>query len=135
MNVPSIPKAPKTPGAIVDSLYALRTERLRIEREVDALKKRETALREKLLALLPRLDATRVSGLRATATISRVTVPHVTDWDALYAHIRSTGAFELLQRRVGVEAWRERNDAKQPVPGTEPFVDFKITCTKLGERA
>lgn len=125
-------KLPKTSGASADLLYSIRTDRLALERKVEELRAQEAALKEHLLRLLPASDSTSVTGKIAKVTISRITVPVVKDWDAVHAFIKRTGAFELMQRRIGVEAWRERNDAHKPVPGIEAFLEYKVHCAKAG---
>lgn len=125
-------KLPKTTGASADLLYTTREARLRLEKEVEKLRSEEATLRDHLLRLLPAADSTSVTGKLATVSIVRLTVPDVQDWDAVYAYIKRTGAFELLQRRIGVEAWRERNDAKRPVPGIAAQLAYKVHCSRAG---
>lgn len=123
-------KTPTTPGGIADLLYKKRTARLKLEKAVEDAKKEETDLKERLFKLLPKLDATSVTGKVATVSIERVHVPTIKDWEKLCRYVKSNGAFDLLQRRVNAKAWRERLEANRAVPGVESYTDYKIHCSK-----
>jgi hypothetical protein len=55
----------------------------------------------------------------------------VEDWPKLYAHIKKTGEFELMQRRLGETAVKERWDADKQVPGVGRFTAKKVSCTRV----
>lgn len=122
---------PKTLGACADALYTIRQDRLLVQKQVDELKERETALRDHLIATLPKSDATGTAGKVARAQVQTKRVPHVEDWEALYKHVKRTGDFELLQRRLANDAVAERWDAGKKVPGVEPFTTVTVSVTKL----
>ena len=85
----------------------LSTERKSIKTQMEKLNSELKGLREQEndidLQLLKKLDS---EGLKKTAnevasvSIKEETVPDVHDWDALYEHIKQTGDFSLIQRRV-----------------------------------
>jgi hypothetical protein len=79
----------------------------------------------------PRQDLEGARGKLAQVTRSEKPVPKVTDWDALYAHIKKTGAFELLQKRPTESAFAERWDAGKSVPGTEKFTKVSLSVSKV----
>lgn len=119
-------------GALADHLYAVRENRLAIERAAAKLQGEEAAIREHLIATLPKAElATGIAGAIGRVTIKPDQVPRVADWPKLYAHVKKTGAFELLQRRLNEGAVKERWEAKTPVPGVEPFTVFKVSVTKV----
>ena len=128
------PKLPKTPGATADALYALRAQRLKLEAEAERLSKGETALKEHLFQLLPKLEATSISGKVATVSLERVVVPTLDKenegWEQLLAFCRKRNAWDLLTRKVNSKAWRARVDAKETVPGVKAFVQYKVHCAK-----
>ena len=128
-------KAPKLPvslGACADAAYRIREERLALQQQVSELQARETALRERIIELLPKSEATGVSGKIARANITRKSVPTVADWDALCEHVRKTGEFDLLQRRVSGAAASARWDDDIDIPGVERYVVVDVSLTKLG---
>jgi hypothetical protein len=67
----------------------------------------------------------------ASVSIKEETVPDVHDWDALYAHIISTGDFSLIQRRVSSTAYRELLKLGENVPGLQPREIRRINFRSL----
>ena len=54
-----------------------------------------------------------------------------TDWSAVYAHIQSTGEFDLLHKRLSITALNERAaDAMPPGVMKTQFDEFRFTPTK-----
>lgn len=122
---------PKTLGACADALYTTRQDRLVVQKKIDELAAREAALREHLIAVLPKSDATGAAGKIALAQVKTKRVPQVDDWDALYKHVKRTGDFTLLQRRLANDAIAERWDAGKKIPGVVPFNTVTVSVTKL----
>ena len=52
-----------------------------------------------------------------SVSMQMVEEPNVDDWEALYAHIKATGDFSLLQRRPTATSMRELWKLGQQVPG------------------
>jgi hypothetical protein len=124
-------KIPKALGAVADLLYATREKRLAIEKQAEALKAQESALKEHLIQTLPKSEAGGVAGKVARVTVISKPVPQVNDWDKFYAHIKKTGDFELLQRRLGEGAIKERWEAGKVVPGVEVFNAVTVSINKV----
>jgi len=122
---------PKTLGACADALYTTRQERLVEQKDVEELKKYEEAIKAHVIDTLPKSDASGVAGKIAKVQVTTKKVPVVEDWDAFYKHVKRTGHFELLQRRVNVEAVQERWDAGKTVPGVGVFNAANVSVTKL----
>lgn len=122
---------PKTLAATADKLYTTRQARLALQKDVDALKKTESALEEVLINKLPKDDATGVTGSVARATIEVSPVPIITDETALLAFVKKTGQNDLLQKpKLAVTAVRERWDAKKAIPGVGVFNVVKVHLNK-----
>jgi hypothetical protein len=122
---------PKQLAQCADLLYTTRQDRLALEKEVEALKARETTLREHLIENLPKSQASGVSGRVANAKIETKEIPQVKDWDLFYKHVKRTGDFELMQRRLSDAAVKERWEAGKKVPGVEVFTATVVSCTKV----
>ena len=124
-------KPPAKLGACADMLYTLRAERLAIEAQAEAIKSKETALKEHLLAKLgPDMAAEGVVGELATVRVLSETIPIVNDWDALGAYIIKNKAVEMLQRRLNTKAVSERWEDGKAVPGVEKLLTKKLSITK-----
>jgi hypothetical protein len=125
-------KIPKSLGACADLLYDLREKRLAAQKVVDAFATDETALKEHIIENLPKGD-TGASGKHHHISVYTDPVPRIEDPDALYAHIKKTGDFDLLQRRLNNAAVKERWDDpknKKGVPGVGTFNVVKVSLTK-----
>lgn len=121
---------PKSLGACADLLYTLREERLAADRAAAALEEREKALVEHIIDKMP-ADSGGAVGLHHKAIVKRDVKPIVEDWDAFYAFVAKTKAFELLQRRLGEVAIKERWDDGTKVPGVGRMQVKKISLTKV----
>jgi hypothetical protein len=69
---------------------------------------------------------------RVQVTDSAVPTVEAEGWPKLYAYIKRTGSFDLLNRAVNRSAVTERWDNKKQVPGVTVFHVKKVSCTKLG---
>lgn len=77
-------------------------------------------------------EATGVQGHKSRVQVTDSVIPVVSDWPAFYAHIKKTGAFELLNRAPNKVSIVERWDSRKEVPGIGKFHAKKVSCTKLG---
>jgi hypothetical protein len=124
-------KLPKTLAACADLFYQTKQARLAQQKIVDELKARESLLENHLIDNLPKSEATGVAGKVARASVITKIIPTVNDWDELYKHIKKTGNFELLQRRLSETAVKERWEEKKVVPGVGTFNKITISVTKV----
>lgn len=125
-------KLPKDLGSCADLLYQKRVDRLAAQKLVDAMAAEEEDLREWIILQLPKSSATGISGKVANVRVESKVVPQVKDWDKLYAYIKRTGAFDLLNRAVNKKAVDARWTAQKDVPGVEAFNALAVSCTKVG---
>ena len=119
-----------TLGEAIDALYAARAARLAKANEVKELQVAEAAAKLVVLELLSTSGLEKASGKFATAGITRTDVPFIQDWDAIYAYIKENNRFDLIQKRIGVVAWRDLYNDGVLVPGTEAAIDTDLSLTK-----
>lgn len=124
-------KFPKALGACADKLFQLRELRLAEQKKVDAIEAEEKALKEHLINALPKAEANGVAGKLARVTIVTKLIPQVKDWDVFYKYVKKTGEFELLQKRLGDGAIKERWEAGKQVPGVESFNAVTVSINKV----
>lgn len=122
---------PRTPGECADLLYRTREARLAVQRQIEKLSKAEARLQDYFIETLPKSSSTGLAGSVARVQIELRTIPTVEDWPTLYAHVKRTGEFELLQRRLNEGAVRERWESGVKVAGVGTFNAKKVSCTKL----
>jgi hypothetical protein len=122
---------PKTLGACVDGYYRLRETRIAKAREVEALRSREAAYVDHVLKTFSKDDLQGARGRIASASRFLRVVPTVEDWNKLYRHIKRTGDFDLLHRRVSDVAARARWDEKKVIPGVGQFTVVSLSVTRI----
>ncbi len=114
-------------GQLVDQVYKLQQQRDVIRLKVGKLDEQIDQLKDKLLAATDKESLSTVKTKLAKTVIRETVVPTVEDFDQLLAYIRKHKAWELLTKRVASEAYRERVEAGERVPGVKPF--HKITLS------
>ena len=119
-----------TLGEAIDALYQARAARLAMAKEVKDLQSKESLAKAQVLKLLGEAGLEKASGKLATAGITTEDVPYIKDWDQVYAYIKENDRFDLLQKRIGVVAWRDLYKDNVLVPGTEAAVDTDLSLTK-----
>lgn len=88
--------------------------------ELKELRKEQDEIDYELLKKLDEQGVSKTGTSVASISIREDTVPEVTDWDTLYAHVTATGDFGLLQRRVSSTAYKEALKLGEEVPGLQP---------------
>lgn len=124
-------KFPKSIGVCADKLYEIRQKRLAMQKEVDAVEAEEKALKEHIINTLPKSEATGASGKLARVTVITKEVPQVEDWETFYKHIKKSGQFELLGKRLSDAAIKERWEAGKEVPGITHFKAVTLSLNKV----
>jgi len=119
-----------TLGQAIDNLYQARAARLVKAKEVKELQVLEANAKFKVLELLQASGLAKASGMLATAGITTEDIPFIKDWDEVYEFIKINDRFDLLQRRIGVVAWRDLFKDGILVPGTEAAIDTDLSLTK-----
>lgn len=124
-------KIPKTIGACADLLYETKNKRLALQKQVDELAAFESSLKEHIINTLPKSDQTGAAGKVAKVSVVTKEIPQVQDWEAFYKHVKKTGDFELMQRRLADKAIQERWEHGKKVPGVGVFTAVTVSLNKL----
>ncbi len=125
---------PKSLAKCADDYYETRNERLAIEKSAEALKEKESLLKNHLIENLPKSLATGVAGKLCRVAAVTKTIPQVKDWDKFYEYVaknRSKGGFALLNRAVNAAAVKDIWEAGKTVPGVESFNAVTLSINKL----
>lgn len=146
------PKLPKSLGACVDLYHDMREKRLEENKVVEAMKQDEVYVQNYLIDNINKRDDGGAVGKNHKALVVSQTVYQVDDWDKLYAHIRATGSFELLNRALNQAAVAEHTDGinekldaanakalaagkpakpRKMLPGVKTFTALKLSVTKV----
>lgn len=126
-------KPPKTLAACADRLYVLRQQRLEVSRKVEEMAVEERALKEHLINMLPKSEATGVAGKVARVRITVKDIPTLEDAAALKKYIKRYGAADLLvvKESLDTKAVRERWKDGKAIPGVGVFHAVDVSCTKI----
>lgn len=108
----------------IDKLYALREERLAIE-------KQEEALRTTVANELRAQKLNEASGALGQVKIRRSEVPQLTDEDSFFAWGRLKANRDVMRVAVATAEWRKRLSAGGEVPGVEAFVREDMVISGL----
>jgi hypothetical protein len=119
-------KRPPSIASLVDQLFALRAKK---QEQADLLKAIEAeykALETTIIDRMAEEGAEITGGKQATASVNKIVVANVEDWDAFYAFIHKHKYYHMLERRPAVAAFREMLELKGEVPGVVPFVKTNL---------
>lgn len=113
----------------IDGMYAIDVEIKKHNTQIDVLKAHRKGLELKVMQELGNASLSAAGGQLASATLSMKTVYNADNgeagWPLIYNHIRVTGEFDLMHKRLTISACDERWKAGATVPG--------IVQTKLPE--
>ena len=115
-----------------DEYRRVRDIRLAMEKEVEAVRAYESALKNHMIQSIPK-DTAGVFGLQFKAQVVTKPTIRVSEggWPALAQYIAQTGRFDFMQKRINPGALLEMWDGGQAIPGTERAVDVDLSVTKV----
>lgn len=108
---------PKEIAKLADDWWTARKKRLVAKHKMDELEKLERALKSKLMDALKAASISSIGGKKVKAELKEKKRPAVGDWGKLYAHIKKTGDFDLLQKRLTDSAVEARWEDEIEIPG------------------
>lgn len=116
-------------AALADEYWALRAQRLDLDKQSKAVKVSEDLAEATLLKQMRLQGLTAIGGqtVRLNMPVTPEMVPTVADWDVVYKSILESGDFSLLEKRIGKLAVKERWEAGVEVPGVVAFPVWKLS--------
>jgi len=112
---------------IADRYWLKRTERLAADKIAAALAAEEAQAKATLIEQFLLQDITAIGGKTVRLAIKKDLVPAVKDWSQLYAYIKDNNAFELLEKRPGRLACKERWEHGEIIPGVDAFPSYSLS--------
>jgi len=116
---------------LIEERSTVKTEMTELNTQLKELRAKQDELDYQLITKLDEQGLSRTANDKASVSINQDTVPEVTDWDALYAHISQTKDYSLLQRRVSSTAYKELLKLEEAVPGLQPREIRRINFRNL----
>jgi len=116
-------------GGLIDQHFKLKAKKTAAQRKVDAVDAEIAALEERVRAIMREAKLDGAKGKAGSAALGMHVYPTLDDYDQFIAHVKKTGHFDLLQRRLAVGAVRERWENDEVVPGVTQYKELKVTFT------
>jgi hypothetical protein len=113
---------------IVVEYVMAKAARLQQQKAVDILEQKEKELKAQIIALMR--AGTSLGPSTSKVTLVTKTKPVADSWEAIYGFIKSTGAFDLLQRRLTETAVQARWEDNIEIPGINKFPVYDISISK-----
>lgn len=129
-------KIPKKLAEVADLFFKTRNDRLALDKQAEAMKAREEALKEHLINQLPKLESTGIAGKLCRVTLGSKEIPVAKNWDDVWRYIvknykKNPGVVALVQKRLGEATVKEMWEAGKDVPGVEHFTVKTLGVNKL----
>jgi hypothetical protein len=129
---------PQSMGRCADLYHDVRELRLAMEKEVDAIKARETEIQEHIINTLSVGDDTGAAGLKYRAQVVTKPKPRLLTgeagdgWGIFTSWVRKNDYFHMLQKRINEVAVSEWQEAEQRIaPGLEMINVKSLSVTKI----
>jgi hypothetical protein len=114
---------------VVDAYISVRAQRLQLDRQAAELKEQEDALCKHIIGDFRSSGTTALGGKAGMVKMKETDEPDPLDWEAIYEYIQTNGAWELLHKRLGSTAVKERWEAGEEVPGVGHKPVFKLSVS------
>lgn len=122
---------PPSIGLCADLYSEVRELRLAMQKHVDAVKKRESEIREYIINNLSKSSDTGAAGKKYRAQIVTKDVPSLKDWDVFTKYLAESGRFDLIHKRVSSKPVTDMWEEGEEVPGVERFKTVDVSITKI----
>lgn len=131
----------KTPPAETENAFD-RNVAIKLRHKLEESRKKASAALKDIEEQIKELDAKIIEHLESSdeerveikgnigVRLTRSTVPSIKDWDEFWKYIKKHDASHMIEKRVGVTAYREVLAMGKQVPGLEPFTKVKVVLTK-----
>lgn len=116
---------------MVDAYIVARSQRLALDKEVTELKEHEELLKDAIISKFKESGTTATGGQMGLVKMTVVTEPVALDWPSIWEHIKETGDFSLLHKRLANLAIKEHWEAGEIIPGVGVQDVYKLSVSKL----
>lgn len=123
---------PQSIGRCADLYHDIREVRLQMEKEVAAIKSRESEIKNHIIDNLSKSDDTGAAGLKYRAQVTTKTKPKLSDWNTFTQWVAANGRFDMLQHRLSDKAIMDFAEQESSMPpGTEKMNVPDVSITKI----
>jgi hypothetical protein len=104
---------------------------LAADRAAAELKKKEQWLFVQITTEMRKENISAIGGQRVSLTLKKEDVPTAEDWDKVWKYIQESGQFDLLEKRLGKLACKERWENGIEIPGVIRFPVYKLSKSEV----
>ena len=122
---------PATIGGCADLYNEVHTLRLAMDKEVAAVKERESEIKAYIIDNLSRTADTGAAGLRYRAQLTEKEGTRIADWGVFTSWVRKNDRFDCIQKRVNKTAIKDLWAEREEVPGLEKMIVKDVSITKI----
>ena len=123
-KVIDVPKL--TIGQKIYSIFDLHKKKQTLDTQIKELKGQIKTFESELMKDMAAQGVDKMSGTKATVSITTSTVANVEDWNDFLAYVYKMKYGHLLQRRVSDPAYRELLGQGKKIPGVSPFTQERL---------
>lgn len=123
---------PASIGRCADLYSDVRTLRLSMAKEVEAMQARESEIKTYIIDNLSKSADTGAAGQRYRAQIVTKRKFNISDWGILTSWIKKNDRFDMIQHRLSDTAAKDFEEVEgRTVPGTEAVNVPDVSITKI----
>lgn len=124
---------PEVLGQVADEFKRVSSIRMTLQKEMEAVKARESELRDYLIDNIDADNSKGVIGLHYQATIKVDQRPRMdpTQWNEFHEWVAENGRFDLLQKRLSDTAVMELINQGEELPGIDKMNVKSVSIRKI----
>ena len=115
---------------LVDNYISVRAQRLALDRQAAEIKEAEDGLYKVIISKMRDEGMTVLGAKNGFVKLKESEEPVPIDWNELWAHIKETGRFEYLHKRISTLAIKEHWEAGEEIPGIGRTTIYKLSVSK-----
>lgn len=114
---------------LVDAYISVRAQRLALDKQAAEVKEQEELLKDTIISKYREQGINSLGATNGVVKMSKLTEPVAEDWPTIWEHIKETGRFEYLHKRLANLAIKEHWAAGETIPGVGAQEVYKLSVS------
>ena len=116
---------------LINQLVEVKQQRADLSLQDSDLSKQAAQLEADIMHAMSEAGTTKAASEAGhSVTMSKKTVPVITDWESFYEYVSQTKSFDLLHKRLSSTAFKDRIEQGEQIPGSSATELWGINLTK-----
>jgi len=116
---------------LINQLVEVKQQRADLALQDSDLSKQVAQLEADIMHAMSEAGTTKAASEAGhSVTMSKKTVPVITDWESFYEYVSQTKSFDLLHKRLSSTAFKDRLEQGEQIPGSSATELWGINLTK-----